>query len=145
MITCHIKCVIFLGSFSDSTKIEDKQISFLETPCYHPPNIQQNAIKKSIMLGLRSGLPENFSVTNVERPIRSIDPDAVIRRPRVLHPRRGVKSGTLNNPIDWGEQSVDMFEMINQIGEGTYGQVYKARNKITGMKYILLVRNYVIT
>ena len=24
---------------------------------------------------------------------------------------------------DWGERCVDVFEMITQIGEGTYGQV----------------------
>jgi len=33
---------------------------------------------------------------------------------------------------DWGERCVDVFEKICQIGEGTYGQVYKARDKETG-------------
>jgi len=33
---------------------------------------------------------------------------------------------------DWGERCVDVFEKICQIGEGTYGQVYKARDKDTG-------------
>lgn len=32
----------------------------------------------------------------------------------------------------WGSRSVDMFEKVEQVGEGTYGQVYKARNKETG-------------
>merc|ERR1719326_849374 len=32
----------------------------------------------------------------------------------------------------WGSRSVDIFEKIEQVGEGTYGQVYKARNKETG-------------
>jgi serine/threonine protein kinase len=34
--------------------------------------------------------------------------------------------------ILWGSRSVDIFEKIDQIGEGTYGQVYQARNKING-------------
>lgn len=32
---------------------------------------------------------------------------------------------------DWGERCVDVFDMIEQIGEGTYGQVYKARDQET--------------
>lgn len=84
------------------------------------------------MLGLGSEFPQSFSFTsNAERPPRSIDPNIKIKRPKVLHRRRSGKS-TANSPIDWGEQSVDMFEVINQIGEGTYGQVYKAKDKTTG-------------
>jgi len=33
--------------------------------------------------------------------------------------------------IPWGSRSVDLFEKIEQIGEGTYGKVYLARNKET--------------
>mmetsp|Transcript_31846 Transcript_31846/g.51412 ORF Transcript_31846/g.51412 Transcript_31846/m.51412 type:complete len:476 (+) Transcript_31846:205-1632(+) len=32
----------------------------------------------------------------------------------------------------WGSRSVDIFERLEQIGEGTYGQVYRCRNKLTG-------------
>ncbi|XP_035226438.1 cyclin-dependent kinase 12-like isoform X2 [Stegodyphus dumicola] len=32
----------------------------------------------------------------------------------------------------WGERCVDVFNIICQIGEGTYGQVYKAKDKDTG-------------
>lgn len=34
--------------------------------------------------------------------------------------------------IDWGKRCVDKFDIIGIIGEGTYGQVYKARDKDTG-------------
>lgn len=33
---------------------------------------------------------------------------------------------------DWGERCVEVFDIICQIGEGMYGQVYKARDKDTG-------------
>jgi len=33
---------------------------------------------------------------------------------------------------NWGSRSVDIFEKTEQVGEGTYGQVYKAKNKETG-------------
>lgn len=38
---------------------------------------------------------------------------------------------------EWGERCVDMFQIIDQVGEGTYGQVYKAKDKITGMEGVL--------
>jgi len=33
---------------------------------------------------------------------------------------------------DWGERCVDVFDIVSQIGEGMYGQVYKAKDKHTG-------------
>lgn len=33
---------------------------------------------------------------------------------------------------NWGERCVDVFDIVCQIGEGTYGQVYKAKDKDTG-------------
>ena len=33
---------------------------------------------------------------------------------------------------DWSERCVDVFDIISQIGEGMYGQVYKAKDKQTG-------------
>lgn len=87
------------------------------------------------MLGLGSGFQQSFSFTsNTERLTRPTDPNIKIKRPKVIHRRRGTKSAAAS-PIDWGEQCVDMFEVINQIGEGTYGQVYKAKDKTTGMHF----------
>ncbi|XP_044504881.1 cyclin-dependent kinase C-2-like isoform X2 [Mangifera indica] len=38
----------------------------------------------------------------------------------------------LNESPAWGSRSVNCFEKLEQIGEGTYGQVYMAREKKTG-------------
>ena len=32
----------------------------------------------------------------------------------------------------WGDRNVDMYEILTKIGEGTYGEVFKARDKETG-------------
>lgn len=48
---------------------------------------------------------------------------------RICGPRYGeIKE----KDIDWGKRCVDKFDIIGIIGEGTYGQVYKARDKDTG-------------
>ncbi|MCI4391741.1 hypothetical protein PGIGA_G00137770 [Pangasianodon gigas] len=51
------------------------------------------------------------------------------KRPKFCSPRFGEKRQT---QIDWGKRCVDKFNIIGIIGEGTYGQVYKAKDKDTG-------------
>uniref|UniRef100_A0A336KAM5 CSON009946 protein n=1 Tax=Culicoides sonorensis TaxID=179676 RepID=A0A336KAM5_CULSO len=48
----------------------------------------------------------------------------MVKRPVILN-RRNSRSAVGPGPggLDWGERSVDVFEVLAQIGEGTYGQV----------------------
>ncbi|XP_031723643.1 cyclin-dependent kinase 12 isoform X1 [Anarrhichthys ocellatus] len=57
-------------------------------------------------------------------------PQAVLKkRPKICCPRYGERKHTQS---DWGKRCVDKFDIIGIIGEGTYGQVYKAKDKDTG-------------
>ncbi|KAH0627167.1 hypothetical protein JD844_002617 [Phrynosoma platyrhinos] len=56
------------------------------------------------------------------------------KRPKICGPRHGE---TKQKEIDWGKRCVDKFDIIGIIGEGTYGQVYKARDKDTGAFYLV--------
>ncbi|XP_043920739.1 cyclin-dependent kinase 13 isoform X2 [Protopterus annectens] len=51
------------------------------------------------------------------------------KRPKMCGPRC---SEIKEKEIDWGKRCVDKFDIIGIIGEGTYGQVYKAKDKDTG-------------
>ncbi|MEQ2232026.1 hypothetical protein ILYODFUR_006815 [Ilyodon furcidens] len=51
------------------------------------------------------------------------------KRPKICCPRYGERKHNLS---DWGKRCVDKFDIIGIIGEGTYGQVYKAKDKDTG-------------
>ncbi|KAM8946080.1 cyclin-dependent kinase 12 [Pelodytes ibericus] len=51
------------------------------------------------------------------------------KRPKICCPRYGERKQT---ETDWGKRCVDKFKILGIIGEGTYGQVYKAQDKVTG-------------
>lgn len=56
-----------------------------------------------------------------ERKLRLVKPKIIHKRPELP---------------EWGERCIDSFDVIQQIGEGTYGQVYKAKDSITGKLYV---------
>ncbi|CAH8515096.1 unnamed protein product [Heterobilharzia americana] len=86
-------------------------------------------------------LPPGFDSTNLEtifperspkRPVTvsSVKPlgrQRITRRPKIC----ALRSKSRNNKT-WGERSVTAFDTLIQVGEGTYGHVYKAKDKITG-------------
>ncbi|XP_062865307.1 cyclin-dependent kinase 12 [Trichomycterus rosablanca] len=65
-------------------------------------------------------------------PVREAPPPVQLtykKRPKFCCPRFGESRQT---HTDWGKRCVDKFEIIGIIGEGTYGQVYKAKDRDTG-------------
>ncbi|XP_053677463.1 cyclin-dependent kinase 12 [Anopheles nili] len=55
-------------------------------------------------------------------------------RPRILnrrHSRNMTAPMSASGGKDWGERCVEVFDVLEQIGEGTYGQVYKAKDQQT--------------
>lgn len=57
-----------------------------------------------------------------------VDKNNVIR-PNIVRRRSFNEENRYRN---WCERTLDEFEIINKIGEGSYGQVYKAKDKHTG-------------
>ncbi|KAM9744933.1 uncharacterized protein cdk12 [Menidia menidia] len=67
-----------------------------------------------------------------QSPVRQPPPmtqPTLKKRPKICCPRYGERKHNLS---DWGKRCVDKFDIIGIIGEGTYGQVYKAKDKDTG-------------
>uniref|UniRef100_A0A3Q1H085 Cyclin-dependent kinase 12 n=1 Tax=Anabas testudineus TaxID=64144 RepID=A0A3Q1H085_ANATE len=67
-----------------------------------------------------------------QSPVRQAPPlpqPTLKKRPKICCPRYGERKHTQS---DWGKRCVDKFDIIGIIGEGTYGQVYKAKDKDTG-------------
>jgi len=83
-----------------------------------------------------------------EKPPKSsskVMPRPKLKRPKILHRRRGSKNSAslATGGRDWGERCVEVFEVIVQIGEGTYGQVYKAKDKRSSKKNTVIEDTHV--
>lgn len=62
---------------------------------------------------------------------KSINSEKVLSRPTIVSRKEYLQPQSNGIFKSWGERSVDVFEVIAQIGEGTYGQVYKAKDNDT--------------
>nr|XP_018914183.1 PREDICTED: cyclin-dependent kinase 12-like [Bemisia tabaci] len=93
-----------------------------------PPSSETRNLDRSVTLGSNAG----YAKTSMSMAYCGT---AKLKRPKIVHKRR--PSRNIYPPFegtnkDWGERCVDVFEMIAQIGEGMYGQVYKARDRQAG-------------
>ncbi|XP_044583887.1 cyclin-dependent kinase 12 isoform X2 [Cotesia glomerata] len=74
---------------------------------------------------------EDPNATPPRNKLERLAPKPKLKRPKILK-KRNLRNChapmSASGGKDWGERCVDVFEVMNQIGEGTYGQVYKARD-----------------
>ncbi|CAG02835.1 unnamed protein product, partial [Tetraodon nigroviridis] len=114
-----------LGNVLDSPKksTPPQKISRKEKDVRGRPSLIDLPLPPTLT-GLDSSPPQS--------PIRqmpSLPQPALKKRPKICCPRYGERKHTQS---DWGKRCVDKFDIIGIIGEGTYGQVYKAKDKDTG-------------
>ncbi|XP_056262076.1 cyclin-dependent kinase 12 isoform X2 [Pseudoliparis swirei] len=114
-----------LGTTQDSPK--------KSTPPHRPSRKEKEVRSRPSLIDLP--LPPTLSGGDSSPPQFPIHqppplPQAVLKkRPKICCERYGERK---HNQSDWGKRCVDKFDIIGIIGEGTYGQVYKAKDKITG-------------
>ncbi|KOB70728.1 Cyclin dependent kinase 12 transcript variant B, partial [Operophtera brumata] len=97
------------------------------------PKIGGSVVDEVYLNSQQAPPPKPKSLTKLPMPPNT-QSTSKLKRPKILK-RRGSKVVPVSTPTyhakDWGEKCVDGFQVITQIGEGTYGQVYKARDKNT--------------
>ncbi|XP_054716977.1 cyclin-dependent kinase 12-like [Uloborus diversus] len=105
-----------------------------------PPGINKEDIMSPELDGDRSptdlGHPEpaaTFQTANRQMYFRgSIENHEFIPRHKRHLKILNKENDDCDRTPSWGERCVDVFDIVCQIGEGTYGQVYKAKDKDTG-------------
>lgn len=101
-----------------------------ESPTLYSPHSPGKNISGSPK-STRQSLPPLASPKNAEGAVLSLPPSLSVSSSLSGTPQSTPDTTPVES--EWGERCVDMFQIIEQIGEGTYGQVYKAKDKITGL------------
>ena len=109
------------------------QISFVKSPPRKNKSLVKDLPMPSVVSGAEELSPDE-DMSGMTPPSNLDGSVGVIKGPRpkslrpVIYGKKLLESMTAK---DWGVRCVDTFEMVAQIGEGTYGQVYKAKDKAT--------------
>lgn len=94
----------------------------------HQKQQQEHQNYESSMTTQKAVAAMALSSTSSSQAAAAASSMQVFRRPRILNKPPSDDDRFPN----WGERCVDVFDIVCQIGEGTYGQVYKAKDKDTG-------------
>jgi len=98
-----------------------------------PPRKNKSLVKDLPMPSVVSGVEELSPDEDTSGMTPPSSEEVLVKgpRPKFLRPIIYGKKFDSMTAKDWGVRCVDTFEMVAQIGEGTYGQVYKAKDKAT--------------